>query len=85
MTEPQHELVAYNEALQKDQEWLLSDKMQSQLQLALPRHVDALRMARLFLTEERRIKNLVHCTWESKAGALIECAQLGLDIGTRGH
>ena len=64
---------------------LASPNMQDQLRAALPKHVSPERLARLVLTELRRIPRLLDCTRESLLGSVMEAAQLGLDIGTRGH
>lgn len=61
-------------------------KMLPQIKMALPRHMDADRMARVFLTAIRRVPDLMKCTQESLAGALITASQLGLEPdGMMGH
>ncbi|ARX85656.1 recombinase RecT [Streptomyces alboflavus] len=49
---------------------------------ALPAHVASPeRVARIALTELRRVEHLAECTQESFGGALMTCAQLGLEPG----
>ena len=61
--------------------WLKS--MQTELARALPAGgLTADRLARIVLTEVRRIPRLAQCTRESFAGALMTCAQLGLEPGS---
>jgi recombination protein RecT len=61
------------------------DQMKPQMALALPRHLNADRLARIALTEVRRTPQLAQCTQESFAGALMTCAQLGLEPGVGGE
>lgn len=49
---------------------------------ALPRHINPERMARIFLTEIRKNPKLMKCTMESLLGALMICAQVGLEPGS---
>lgn len=61
---------------------LLSDpKIKAQMALALPRHVTADRLARVALTEVRRNPVLARCDQHSFLGAIMLCAQLGLEPG----
>ncbi|MBF6298269.1 recombinase RecT [Nocardia amamiensis] len=55
--------------------------LRSQIARALPRHMDADRMARFALTVLRRNTKLATCTSESFAGALLTAAALGLEPG----
>jgi len=66
---------------------LLNDpKIKQQMALALPRHVTADRLARVALTEVRRNPALARCDQMSFLGAIMICAQLGLEPGgTLGH
>lgn len=57
----------------------LIDKLKPQIKLALPRHVDPDRMARVFLTAVQRTPKLFECSRISLAGSLILAAQLGLE------
>jgi recombination protein RecT len=61
---------------------LLNDpKIKAQIALALPRHVTADRLARVALTELRRNPALTRCDQMSLLGAIMTCAQLGLEPG----
>jgi recombination protein RecT len=64
---------------------LLSPAMQTQLRLALPRHVTPERLARIAVTEIRRTPKLLTCTRESLLGAIMQAAQLGLEPGVLGE
>ncbi|WP_406321009.1 recombinase RecT [Streptomyces sp. NBC_00519] len=58
------------------------EAMLPQIKRALPAHVGgADRIARIALTELRRVEHLAEATQESFAGALMTCAQLGLEPG----
>ena len=59
----------------------LVEKLKPQLALALPRHMTADRMARIVLTDMRRVPKLMECTPQSLAGAIMASAQLGLEPG----
>lgn len=59
-------------------------KSKKALTMALPKHMDADRMARLALTTIRRSKDLLLCSPESLGGAVLESASLGLEIDSRG-
>jgi recombination protein RecT len=61
---------------------LLNDpKIKAQMALALPKHVTADRLARVALTEVRRNPALARCDQHSFLGAIMLCAQLGLEPG----
>jgi recombination protein RecT len=61
---------------------LLKDpKVKAQMALAMPRHVTADRLARVALTELRRNPALMKCDQMSLLGAIMTCAQLGLEPG----
>lgn len=66
---------------------LLSDpKIKGQMALALPKHMNADRLARIALTEIRKVPALAQCNQESFLGAIMQCAQLGLEPGNAlGH
>ena len=55
--------------------------MRGELARALPEHISPDRVARIALTELRRVRHLAECTRESFGGALMTCAQLGLEPG----
>jgi recombination protein RecT len=79
--------VATKEAKPKDIAHLLaSPGVQSQIKAALPRHMTAERMARIATTEMRKVPKLGQCDPMSFLGAVIQCAQLGLEPGNAlGH
>jgi recombination protein RecT len=61
---------------------LLTDpRIKAQMALALPKHVTADRLARVALTEVRKNPALARCDQHSFMGALMTCAQLGLEPG----
>jgi recombination protein RecT len=61
---------------------LLTDpKIKQQIALALPKHVSADRLARIALTEIRRVPKLAQCDQTSFLGAIMQCAALGLEPG----
>lgn len=65
---------------------LASPGVQSQIKAALPRHMTAERMARIATTEMRKVPKLGQCDPMSFLGAVIQCAQLGLEPGNAlGH
>lgn len=65
---------------------LASPKVQGQIKAALPRHMTAERMARIATTEMRKVPKLGQCDPMSFLGAVIQCAQLGLEPGNAlGH
>jgi recombination protein RecT len=61
------------------------DSMTGEMARALPKHLNADRMARIVLTEVRRTPLLARCTQQSFGGALMTCAQLGLEPGVTGE
>lgn len=66
--------------------FLASPGMKSQLAAALPRHMTPERMARIVTTEVRKTPQLLKCERNSFLGAVIQCAQLGLEPGNSlGH
>lgn len=60
-------------------------RMQPEIARALPKGMDADRMARLALTVLRQTPKLADCTAESFAGALLTAAALGLEPGINGE
>lgn len=64
----------------KHEEWLT--KYQNEIRRALPRHMTPDRMARIALTELRRVPKLLECDPRSFFGAVIQSAQLGLEPGS---
>lgn len=61
------------------------DKLKPQLQLALPKHLNADRMARLALTAFSTTPALQECTPQSIAACIMTAAQLGLEPGIGGQ
>lgn len=65
---------------------LVSPSMQAKIKAALPRHMTPERLARIVTTEIRKTPKLAECTPVSFFGAVIQCAQLGLEPGNAlGH
>jgi len=63
----------------------LIEQMKPQIQRALPKHMDADKLARIALTVLRQTPKLGQCTAESFLGALLTSAQLGLEPGPLGE
>lgn len=63
----------------------LLEQMKPEFARALPKHMDAERMTRLALTQFRTVRNLANCSPESFLGAIMTCAQLGLEPGVSGE
>lgn len=59
----------------------LLDRSQAEIARALPKHLSATRLARIALTECRTNPKLLECAPLSLIGAIIKCAQLGLEPG----
>jgi len=57
----------------------LLEKSKKQIQMALPRHMNADRMSRIAMTSVMRNPKLLECTPQSLIGAIIQSAQLGLE------
>ena len=57
----------------------LLEKLKDEIRGALPRHLDADRMARIALTSFRRNANLGNCDPRSVFAAVLQAAQLGLE------
>ncbi len=64
---------------------MLIDRMRPEIQRALPKHLDADRLARIATTVLRQTPALARCTPESFLGALMTCSQLGLEPGPLGE
>lgn len=60
-------------------------KMEPEIRKALPRHMDADRLARIAFTVIRTNPKLLQCTLPSLLGAVMQAAQLGLEPGILGH
>lgn len=61
------------------------ERMAPEIARALPAHLTAERMARITLTQARQTPKLLGCTAESLAGAVLTCAQLGMEPGPTGE
>ncbi|WP_326643043.1 recombinase RecT [Streptosporangium sp. NBC_01755] len=59
----------------------LLESMTPEISKALPAHVTAERMARIALTQCRATPELLTCSAESLVGAVLTCAQLGMEPG----
>ncbi|MEU4967834.1 recombinase RecT [Streptomyces smyrnaeus] len=57
------------------------ERMRPEIARALPKHMDADRVARIALTTLRRTPKLGECSPESFLGALMTCSQLGVEPG----
>lgn len=63
-----------------------SKSFQSQMALAMPRTMTPERLTRIVMTECRKTPELLSCSEESFYGAILQCAQLGLEPGAAlGH
>lgn len=63
-----------------------SKGFQAQMALALPKTMTAERLTRIVMTECRKTPTLMNCNQESFFGAVLQCAQLGLEPGSAlGH
>ncbi|MFG2328300.1 recombinase RecT [Streptomyces sp. NPDC048604] len=58
------------------------ERMKPEIARALPKHMDADRIARIALTLIRKNPDLAGCTTESFLGALMTCSQLGFEPGS---
>jgi recombination protein RecT len=64
---------------------VMLDKMKSQIATALPRHLNADRMARIALTEFRKNPALADCDPMTVIASVVIAAQLGLEPGIMGQ
>lgn len=60
-------------------------QMQSQIAVALPKHITPDRLARVALTSIRTTPKLLECDISSLMAAVMQSAQLGLEPGILGH
>lgn len=58
-----------------------SDGFKKQMAMALPKTLTADRLCRIVMTECRKTPALLNCNQESFLGAILQCAQLGLEPG----
>jgi recombination protein RecT len=61
------------------------ERMKPQMAMALPKHLNADRMARLALTAFSTTPALQDCSFNSIAGSIMTAAQLGLEPGVNGQ
>lgn len=61
------------------------ESIKGEMGRAMPKHLNPDRLARIALTEVRRTPRLTQCTQQSFGGALMTCAQLGLEPGVTGE
>jgi len=61
------------------------ERMKPEIGRVIPRHLNPERVARIAVTVMRRTPKLAECTEASFLGALMTCAQLGLEPGPLGH
>jgi len=61
------------------------EKMKPQIEKALPKHMDADRLARVMFTVIRTNPKLLGCTMPSLLGCFMQAAQLGVEPGLIGH
>lgn len=61
------------------------EKLKPQMAVALPKHMNADRMARLALTAFSTNRDLQECSPQSIAGSIMTAAQLGLEPGINGQ
>lgn len=66
----------------QDMARFLLEDLGPQIRLALPKHLDPDRMARVALTALRMTPKLAECDRFSFAGAILSAAQLGLEVNT---
>jgi recombination protein RecT len=71
--------VAERSEFAKVNDWL--ELLKPEIARALPDHLKPDRLARLILNDVRKIPLLARCTPESFGGAIMTCAQLGLEPG----
>jgi recombination protein RecT len=69
----------------KDNIASLFEKMKPEMAKALPKHLNAERMARIGLTEIRKNPALLECSQASLLAGIMTAAQLGLEPGILGH
>jgi recombination protein RecT len=82
MTKPTDELPSLRSKVETVRDLILKNK--AQLEMALPKHLSADRLIRQALTSFSTTPALLDCTPRSLLGAVIQCAQLGLEPGLIG-
>lgn len=75
-----------NAAPKSIMEMMASASVKQQMALAMPKHMTADRLMRIALTEVRKVPALGKCNVQSFMGAIMQCAQLGIEPGAAlGH
>lgn len=75
-----------NAAPKSIMDMMASAAVKQQMALAMPRHMTADRLMRIALTEVRKVPALGKCNVQSFMGAVMQCAQLGIEPGAAlGH
>lgn len=65
---------------------MANDNVKKQMALAMPKHLTADRLMRIAMTEVRKTPALGKCNVQSFMGAIMQCAQLGIEPGAAlGH
>lgn len=65
---------------------MANDSVKKQMALAMPKHLTADRLMRIAMTEVRKVPALGKCNVQSFMGAIMQCAQLGIEPGAAlGH
>lgn len=65
---------------------MTNDSVKKQMALAMPKHLTADRLMRIAMTEVRKVPALGKCNVQSFMGAIMQCAQLGIEPGAAlGH
>ena len=85
MTEQQRALQVDTRKTNLQTVYQMIDKHKGQIAAALPKHMNADRMARIALTELRSNPKLQECDPLSFFAAIIKSSQLGLEIGLLGE
>lgn len=65
---------------------MANESVKKQMALAMPKHLTADRLMRIAMTEVRKVPALGKCNVQSFMGAIMQCAQLGIEPGAAlGH
>lgn len=84
MTNPTQNAIAQRNETQPSIAQFI-ERMRPEIERAIPKHLDADRMARLALTVVRQTPDLARCTQASVGGALMTATALGLEPGVNGE
>ncbi len=83
--EPAGEVAQQTTSPARDRVIDLIERQKEQIARALPKHMDADRLARIVITVCRQTPRLLECTPESLLRAVMLTSQLGLEPGPLGH